>query len=652
MDKVLLFAGTTEGRILADYLQDRGIPVLACVATEYGKEMIPEEPGREVVAGRLGAEEMALKMEGCGRVVDATHPYASKVSKNIRAACQKCGKQYIRVLRGREKPDGCVSAADARAAAEYLAKTRGNILLTTGSKDIDCYTCLPDFEDRLYVRVLPDAQTVADVKALGIPAGHIIGMQGPFCEELNYAMIRQTGAEYLVTKESGREGGFLEKKEAAQKAGAVLLVIGRPQESGGMTLGEVKALFAGRDMPCEDKRHVSIIGCGMGSARTLTEEAARAMEGCDCLIGSKRLLEGQTRGALFACTRNEEIIKVIRENTQYVRVGVLVSGDPGFFSAAKVLTEALAEYDISVFCGVSSLSYFCAKIKTSWEDAAVISAHGRTADVAAAALYNQKTFVLTGKDQDAAWVCASLAQAGLGEAKVWVGENLGYEDERITGGCAAGLQKKSFAPLSVVMVINAALKKALRGGIPDEEFLRGNAPMTKFEVRCVSVAKMRISAGDTVYDIGAGTGAVSIEMAALSAPGRVYALEKNKESAELIQKNKKKFGAANLTVLHVSAPGGMEELPAPDCVFIGGSTGGMEALFDAVMAKNPYARLVVNAITLETLHLTGRCYEKYGIEPEITQITASRTVRAGAYHMMRGENPVFILSGKGNGFAK
>ncbi len=242
MYKVLLFAGTTEGRILARFLARRGAWVCACVATEYGREALKEEPNLVVRAGRLEREEMILQIRDFDCVVDATHPYADKVSDNIRSACGKTGKECIRVIRAEKSEAGCVYVRDAAEAAVYLGKTQGNVMLATGSKDLDVFTRMQ--AERLYPRILPDAGTIERCRNLGIPSKNIICMEGPFSMELNLAILRQVDARWMVTKESGREGGFQEKVHAAQIAGVTVVVIGRPAEETGVSVETAKKILA------------------------------------------------------------------------------------------------------------------------------------------------------------------------------------------------------------------------------------------------------------------------------------------------------------------------------------------------------------------------------------------------------------------------
>ena len=242
MKRLLLFGGTTEGRQLAQELAGLW-DVTVCVATEYGRELLPAPgPGLHVQAGRLteGQMEALLAREGFDQVVDATHPYASAVTQNIRRACGQTGTPYPRLLRAMSPPpEGCLYVPDAQGAARALDELPGNGLLTTGSKELEVFTQVRDFASRLYPRMLPMGQAVEKAAALGFPRGHIIAMQGPFSTQLNVALIRQFAIETLVTKDGGGPGGFWEKWQAARQTGIRLLVIGRPEEQGGACYEEV-----------------------------------------------------------------------------------------------------------------------------------------------------------------------------------------------------------------------------------------------------------------------------------------------------------------------------------------------------------------------------------------------------------------------------
>ncbi len=227
----VIFSGTTEGRRLSLALAGLGAAVTVSVATDYGREEQGEFPGITVLSGRLDGAGMAQTVRGADLCVDATHPYAVQASRTIREACEQEAVPLLRLLReGSPMPEGAEVFASASEAADWLKSTQGNILLTTGAKELGAFAPLGG--ERLYPRVLPLASSLAACAGAGIPSSHILALQGPFSQELNEALIRQYRIEYLVTKDGGQTGGFGEKAAAAEAAGAQLVLIRRPAEDG------------------------------------------------------------------------------------------------------------------------------------------------------------------------------------------------------------------------------------------------------------------------------------------------------------------------------------------------------------------------------------------------------------------------------------
>jgi len=403
-------------------------------------------------------------------------------------------------------------------------------------------------------------------------------------------------------------------------------------------------------------KNVYITGIGTGHKDLMHPMALSSIERADCIIGAKRMIDdfsylGKTS---FISINTEEIYTYI-SNCTHEKYCVLVSGDTGFYSISKKLTEMLsqsAQYRIENIPAVSSLQYFCSKLNTSWDDKKIISAHGRSTNIISAIIFNRDTFLLTGGEFTPDGICRDMCRKNLGHLKVWVGENLSYENERIVQYTAEIIASMKFDSLSVMLIHNPdPIDKdiGLRS-IKDDEFITGNTPMTKSEVRTVSVGKMNLKGGSTVYDIGAGTGSVSIEAAMKLTEGTVYAIEKDKYACKLIKRNIEKFKAYNIELIEENAPHGLDELPAPDSVFIGGSGGNLDEILKAVLAKNPYVNAVINSIALESLNEALRCMDKYKFENvEITNISVSKAKKAGPYHMMMGQNPIYVISGKGCG---
>ena len=653
-NRVILFAGTTEGRLIAEYLGNAGVDVLACVATEFGKQMIEENEHVRVSSDRLGEEGLRRIMEeGCSCVIDATHPYATKITQRIKTACADTGTEYIRLLR----PESCISedvitVPDTASAAEYLNGTEGNILVTTGSKELERYTAIKDYRERVFARVLSMPGASQACAEIGFQGRNLFCMQGPFCEELNYGMLKQVGARYLVTKDSGEPGGFGEKLRAARRAGAKVILISRPEDEEGYGLDELIGILSKRfgiESACakmSSKRRITIAGIGMGDEDTLTIGAKKAIDEADLLIGAERMVRSVSKGQdSFAEYRAGPAAAYINEHPEYKRIVILVSGDTGFQSAAKKFVEEMDDsvFDVDVKCGVSSVAYLCSLTGSSWDDAFLMSAHGREANIVGAVHRNGKVIVLLDGDKGAKTLCKDLAEYGLDHVKVTVGQDLGSENEKITAGRPSELQGKDFGTLCIAMIENPEACGENPLGISDELFIRGGAPMTKEEIRSLSIVKLKLESDSVLFDVGAGTGSVAVESALVIPGGKVYAVEKEKEAADLIRQNKKKFKVQNLEVIEGHAPEILEDLPAPTHVFIGGSSGDLKEIMEACLKKNPKVRFAINAITLETVSEMTRCLGELDVEEdEIISVNISKSKKAGRYHLMTAHNPIYI----------
>ena len=649
---ILIFAGTTEGRNLAQYLGRCQIFCHVCVATEYGEALIEESEYLKVHTGRLMADEMAqfIQKEQIDFVVDATHPYAVAVSENIVWACREKNVFYQRLLRSSisidEKEDNIIFADSVEEAAEFLKTTSGNILVTTGSKELSKFTVIEDYQERIYARVLSTPEVVKACVQMGITGNHLICMQGPFSKEMNVAMMHQVNAAYLVTKESGKAGGFEEKIHAAKEAGVKIVLIGRPKQEEGLPLEQVKKMILEKEGK-KARHQICFVGIGMGDRNNITLEALEAVKAADVLIGAKRMLETFSYLNLpsFCEYRAETIAGYIENHPEYEKVAILLSGDPGFYSGAKKLLGYLKGQTICTYPGISSVVAFCAKLKTSWDDVKLLSLHGRGQNIIYSLREYGKVFALIGKKDGIAEVCKKLLEYGMEDTKISVGESLSYPKERIVSGSPKELAEMEFAPLSVILLERKKEDLTVTHGIADEEFLRDKEPMTKEEIRSISLSKLRLKKDSIVYDIGAGTGSVSIEMALQANEGSVYAIEKKKEAVDLILKNKRKFAAENLEVIEGLAPEALFPLPAPTHAFIGGSSGNMREILKILLEKNKNIRVVVNAIAAETIAETVNCLKELPfVEEEIAEVCIGKSKKAGSYHMMMGLNPVFIFS--------
>lgn len=653
MYKICVFAGTTEGRELVEFLSTQPVYVTACVATEYGETLLSPKNNLTISAQRLTVIEMEelFGKERFDIVVDATHPYASVVTENIAAACKATGTEYLRLQRsGVVAPEDAVFAADIEEAVSYLNSVEGNLLLTTGSKELHKFTSIKDFADRVYARVLPMEESLRLCESAGLKPAHILAMQGPFSKEMNVAMLKSVDAKFLVTKDSGSKGGFEEKQAAAREAGAKLVVIGRPPQRDGLNFMDTLSLLCHR-FGLKSKPQVTVVGIGPGSKSAMTGEVRSALANADCIIGAKRMVEAvaQQGQAVHHAIAPEAITAFIGKHPEYRRFVVAMSGDVGFFSGTKKLLPRLRNCDVKVLPGISSLVYLCAKLGTSYENVVPISIHGRDHDIIPDIQRNEKVFALVGGENGMGNLCRELTEAGLGSVKVSVGEKLSYSDEKITVGTAEALQNHIFQSLSVALIENENADSVVTHGLPDDAFDRTETvPMTKSEVRCVCLSKLALTEKAVAWDVGAGTGSVAIEMALQARKGAVYAIERKDAALEILQENVRKFRTSNLTVVPGTAPDACTDLPAPTHAFIGGSSGNMQEIITLLLQKNPKVRIVATAIALESIAELTACMKHFAFEEaEVVSMTVARNRKVGPYNLMTGQNPIYIFTMQG-----
>lgn len=663
MDKpVLVFGGTSEGRKLAEIFNANNRKCTICVATEYGEKLLPKLENVNVICGRMDCNEICMLLGEDNKysyVIDATHPYASVISENARNACIKTNTAYLRLLRSKTDSniynDGIKIFPDALQAAKYLDKTTGRILLTTGSKELPVFCGEIRDKSRITARVLPSAKAIEACNNAGLEGRQIIAMHGPFSREVNTAIIKQTGAAFIVTKESGNAGGFQEKIDAARETGTEVILIKRPVEEEGYSLDEILGITGITSIESNIiQKEISLIGTGMGNTGTLSIAGKESLESAGLVIGSGRLLEtakaviNAQDKEMFNAYDADIIYNYIKENPQYKNIAIMLSGDTGFYSGAGRLYEKLQElagYNIDIIPGISSVAYFAARLKINWQDIKLLSLHGRTQNVIAAIKSNEKTFILLGMKDSVAGLADICIKYGLKELVFHIGCNFGYSGEEIISGSPedfTGFINKGF--LYCAIIENPfAEENIVTHGIPDSQFIRGNVPMTKEEIREISVSKLHLARDSVVYDIGAGTGSVAVECARMAYNGKVYAVEKNEEAIKLIERNKILHGTDNLEIIKGEAPGILGGLEVPTHVFIGGSSGRLNQIIDIIFSKNGNARIVINAVTLETITEVQSIIKEKGLHGDITCITVSKAKEAGNYHMMMGLNPVWII---------
>ena len=523
MCKIWIFGGTTEGRLLAEYCSREKIEAWVSVASEYGEELLQEElmesgnAGNpdlnhntclakknlktvqassviKVLRGRMDRYQMEefIRNQGIHLVIDATHPHARLVSEEIQEACGRTGVRLERCLRAegeQNKARDWVEVDSIQEAVSFLSSVSGVIFATTGSKELEALCQIPDYQKRVYARVLPTSNVLKKCEKLGITGSHLIAMQGPFSTEMNTLFLRQTKAEWLLTKDSGRAGGFQEKVEAARENGTRVVVIRRPEENG-ISLEEAMEVLKKADegKVGELKTHLILAGIGMGQPSQMTGEVLRSIRESDALIGAGRMLESAERALqndlliskegkaenrlesaaavekerkCYKAYLPDDVIQIVSKHPEWKQAVILYSGDTGFFSGASRMAERLREagYPFTVYPGTSCVTYLAARLGTHWEDAAIYSAHGRelSVDRVMKRLCDpeepaKRAFILMGGKNGAGQFCERLTQAGYGNVQVTVGENLSYPEEQIRSGTAEEMKKLEFADLSLILL--------------------------------------------------------------------------------------------------------------------------------------------------------------------------------------------------------
>lgn len=665
--EVLIFAGTSEGRRLSEYLSDKGVYYTVCVATEYGEIALKAHPMLKVRKGRMNRSEIKdfIINGNFAAIVDATHPYAQEVTRNVKAAAEETGVLYFRLIREHgilKDFDNVCYFETHEACADALADTKGNILLAIGSKELSKYCVSEELKQRLYVRVLPDIESISICNRHGIQGKHVIAMQGPFTVAMNEAMIAQYDVSYLVTKESGLSGGFREKLEAAKKKGVQAFVIGCPKEEQGYSFEEICAEL---EKLCNmqndaqktvEKLEITLAGIGMGHECGMTKEVRDAIDKADILLGSQRLIVPYEKHEKKPFYRAKQIIPYLNETkAQYRKIAVLFSGDSSFYSGAGALHEALKkEIDsgslnasIKILPGISSVAYLAACIGETWHDAAVYSMHGQEiCNFVRKIKYSEKTFLLTSGVKDINLIGKLLTDAQVAQCEITAGHQLSYKDQKIQRLTPQECVKLEKDGLYTCFIKNPyAIDKNLTHGIPDDEFIRADIPMTKEEVRAVSICKLRLNPKSVVYDIGSGTGSVAVEIASLSDDIQVYAIERKKDALSLIQKNREKFQLQNITAVEADAPDGLLPLPAATHAFIGGSGKKLREIVGTLLSINPKMRIAINAISLETICEIREILDLFDVKnAEIIQLWVGKAKLAGEHHLMKAENPVWICA--------
>jgi len=397
-------------------------------------------------------------------------------------------------------------------------------------------------------------------------------------------------------------------------------------------------------------KKLNIVGVGMGNIDYLINQASKIILESKIIVTTERIKNSMDiiDKDIYALSISD-INDFIKDNDEDITV--LVSGDCGFYSLSKLIVKNFeGSRKINIVNGLNSMQYFASKLNMCYEDWVSLSLHGRnTYSVVGTVCYNKHTFVLTGGKNKTENICKLLCDFGLGDKKAFVGEFLSYENERILDGTVKQLSNIKFEDLAVLLIIN---ENPADNYIPicDNKFERNKTPMTKEAVRWVSINKLSINPEDIIFDVGSGTGSVSIEMARKCFKGIVVSIEKDKDAFDILNVNIKKFGAFNIMPINDTAPC-MRNLPVPNKVFIGGSNNNIDNIIEWLLCLSEKVKLkvVINCVTLETLNKSLYTLKKLKLENiDLCCVNVSNSKKIGEYNMMVANNPVYIISGEYN----
>ena len=433
------------------------------------------------------------------------------------------------------------------------------------------------------------------------------------------------------------------------------------------------------------RRSLFLVGTGVGAPEAGTQEAHEAIASADILFGARTVLDNLKNSwpeaagkAVVPVYDARAILQYLQEHPRIRTAAVMYSGDSGFYSGASSMlalvekrrSEAgdtskadadaaagvfLNELDIRVICGISCVSWFAARAGIPWQDWKILSSHGRFCNVIGQVRRHARCFVLLSGAEDLRRTGALLLKAQqegtLGLLRLIYGYELSRSEEEIRECSAAELTQVSREGLYVLFIENLLFQRfPVLPGLPDSAFLRGRAPMTSSEIRALSLCKLQPGPKPVIWDVGAGTGSVSVEAALACPGGRVWSIEYKKAALELLKENRDRYCLQNMEIVEGRAPEALKDLPVPTHVFIGGSGGEIGQILLEVFSKNPGARVVVNCITSETLAALQTALKRLPVQDvECIQVSVHREETLGNYHYLRGMNPVFIISFEGSG---
>jgi len=497
----------------------------------------------------------------------------------------------------------------------------------------------------------------------GVTANEDVSIKGGFSDMSNMPAMEESAVMAGLSDVAAME-------DSAVVAGlSDVAVMDSEAVMGGITITEYEddEVYTA-EMECEKKRKLFLVGIGVGGAGAVTKEAEEAIATAEVLFGAKTVLdnlmaacESVSSKTIIPAYDSLTIVRYMFEHKEIERAAAVYSGDSGFYSGAARLYSTLNRrkmYDrgieMQLICGISCVSWFASRAGIPWQDWKILSSHGRFCNVVGQVRRNRECFLLLAGVENLTWTGVLLERAQkrgvLGNLRLIYGYELSRPAEKICTCTAHELTQVKGEGLYVLYIKHLDAENCpVVPGLPDDAFIRGKAPMTSSEIRSLSLCRLGLTSEAVLWDVGAGTGSVSVEAALTCPEGTILSIEYKQDALALLEQNRAKYCLQNMEIVKGRAPEALSDLPDPTHVFIGGSGGEIGDILKEVFSRNSEARVVVNCITSETLAALKTALKELVVRDlQCTQVIVNREEMLGHYHYLRAGNPVFIISFTGS----
>ncbi|MEZ0344929.1 MAG: precorrin-6y C5,15-methyltransferase (decarboxylating) subunit CbiE, partial [Caldimicrobium sp.] len=392
-----------------------------------------------------------------------------------------------------------------------------------------------------------------------------------------------------------------------------------------------------------------LIGIGY---KPLTKEEERVLEKASKIFTFKRteeIFKGYPQHAFFK--EKIKVVKGVNELLEEIEgeredVVVLAGGDPLLFGVGEKLISYFSQEEIKIFPDLTTPQVLCSRLKIPYYKVRIYSLHGRKfqrESFLREVLQSEYLFVYTDSENNPSFIADILEREGLNELILYVGERLGYAEERIFKGHPSELVNSKFAEPNSLLIENSNWGKHIILGIKEREIFHERGMITKDEARAIILHKLEPPLRGVIWDIGAGSGSVSLELARLSPYLEIYAIEKKENYCRLIENNCKKFLINNIKVIHGEAPEAFLNLPSPDRVFVGGTSGKLKEILNFLESLKDLKISVFSFITYENLKEALEFFKDKPYELDLLQLQVNKFSSLKDYHFFKPENPLFIL---------